>query len=150
MKLARGMMDLLRLLVPNTIVLVIEALEIISLATLAAHFGLGVAVLAAPFVLIAGGLVATAITVAMKWTLIGHYTRSEHPLWCSFVWRDEMMNAAQEQLADERLLRLTIGTPIMSMYLRAMGSKIRAACSLVSGPSESISARLVPSISRIE
>ena len=41
---------------------------------------------------IASGLVATAVTVLMKWTLIGHYTRSEHPLWCSFVWRDEMMN----------------------------------------------------------
>jgi hypothetical protein len=77
-----------------------------SLATVAAQFGLAVAILAAPFVLIAGGLVATAVTVVMKWTLIGHYTRSEHPLWCSFVWRDEMMNAAQEQLADERLLRL--------------------------------------------
>jgi non-ribosomal peptide synthetase-like protein len=124
LKLARGVMDLLRLLVPNTIVLLIEAFEIMSLATVAAHFGLTVAILAAPFVLIAGGLVATAVTVLMKWTLIGHYTRSEHPLWCSFVWRDEMMNAAQEQLADERLLRLAIGTPIMSMYLRAMGSKI--------------------------
>ena len=118
-------MDLLRLLVPNTIVLVIEGLEIMVLATLAAHFGLGVAIVAAPFVLIAGGLVATAITVAMKWTLIGRYRRSEHPLWCSFVWRDEMMNAAQEQLADERLLRLAIGTPVMSMYLRAMGARDR-------------------------
>ena len=124
LKLARGVMDLLRLLVPNTLVLLIEAFEIMSLATVAAHFGLAVAILAAPFVLIAGGLVATAVTVVMKWTLIGHYTRSEHPLWCSFVWRDEMMNAAQEQLADERMLRLAVGTPIMSMYLRAMGSKI--------------------------
>jgi non-ribosomal peptide synthetase-like protein len=124
LKLARGVMDLLRLLVPNTIVLVIEAFEIMALATVAAHFGLALAIVAAPFVLIAGGLVATAVTVLMKWTLIGRYTRSEHPLWCSFVWRDEMMNAAQEQLADERLLRLAIGTPIMSMYLRAMGSKI--------------------------
>jgi non-ribosomal peptide synthetase-like protein len=124
LKVARGVMDLLRLLVPNTIVLLIEVFEIMSLATVASHFGLAVAILAAPFVLIAGGLVATAVTVVMKWTLIGHYTRSEHPLWCSFVWRDEMMNAAQEQLADERLLRLAIGTPIMSTYLRAMGSKI--------------------------
>ncbi len=124
LKLARGVMDLLRLLVPNTIVLVIEVFELMSLAALAAHFGLGVGILAAPLVLIAGGLVATAVTVAMKWALIGRYTRSEHPLWCSLVWRDEMMNAAQEQLADERLLRLAIGTPIMSMYLRAMGSKI--------------------------
>ena len=124
LKLARGVMDLLRLLVPNTIALVIEVFEIMSLATLGAHFGLAAAVLAAPFVLLAGGLLASAVTVVMKWSLIGHYTRSEHPLWCSFVWRDEMMNAAQEQLADERLLRLAIGTPIMSMYLRAMGSKI--------------------------
>ena len=124
LKLARGVMDLLRLLVPNTIVLVIEAVEIMSLAAVGAHFGLVAAIVAAPFVLIGGALVATAVTVAMKWSLIGHYRRSEHPLWCSFVWRDEMMNAAQEQLADERLLRLAMGTPIMSMYLRAMGSKI--------------------------
>jgi non-ribosomal peptide synthetase-like protein len=124
LKLARGVMDVLRLLVPNTIVLVIEAFEIMGLAELCAHFGLAVGIVATPFVLLAGGLVATAVTIAMKWILIGHYRRSEHPLWSFFVWRDEMMNAAQEQLADERLLRLAIGTPIMSMYLRAMGSKI--------------------------
>jgi non-ribosomal peptide synthetase-like protein len=124
LKLARGVMDVLRLLVPNTIVLVIEAFEIMALAALCAHFGLVAGIVAAPFVLIAGGLIATAVTVVMKWTLIGHYRRSEHPLWSFFVWRDEMMNAAQEQLADERLLRLAMGTPIMSMYLRAMGSRI--------------------------
>jgi non-ribosomal peptide synthetase-like protein len=124
LKFARGVMDLLRLLVPNTIVLVIEAFEIMSLATVGAHLGLLAAIVAAPFVLIGGALVATVVTIAMKWMLIGRYRRSEHPLWCSFVWRDEMMNAAQEQLADERLLRLAMGTPVMSMYLRAMGSKI--------------------------
>jgi non-ribosomal peptide synthetase-like protein len=124
LKLARAVMDLLRLLVPNTIALVIEVFELIVLASLFAHFGFVAAVVAAPFVLMAGGIVATAVTVVMKWTLIGRYRRSEHPLWCSFVWRDEMMNAAQEQLADERLLRLAIGTPVMSMYLRAMGARI--------------------------
>jgi len=124
LKLARGVMDVLRLLVPNTIVLLIEGLEIIGLATIGAHYGLIGAVLAAPFVLLAGALVSTIVTIAMKWILIGRYRRSEHPLWSSFVWRDEMMNAAQEQLADERLLRLAMGTPVMSMYLRAMGSRI--------------------------
>jgi non-ribosomal peptide synthetase-like protein len=83
-----------------------------------------VAIVCAPFVLLAGALLATAITIAMKWVLIGRYRRSEHPLWSWFVWRDEMMNAAQEQLADERLLRLAMGTPLMSMYLRAMGARI--------------------------
>ena len=49
-------MDLLRLLVRNMIVLLIEALEIIGLAAIGAHFGLVAAILAAPFVLIAGAL----------------------------------------------------------------------------------------------
>ncbi len=73
LKLARGVMDLLRLLVPNTIVLVIEAVEIMSLAAIGAHLGLVAAIVAAPFVLIGGALVATAVTVAMKWILIGRY-----------------------------------------------------------------------------
>jgi non-ribosomal peptide synthetase-like protein len=124
LKLARAVMDLLRLLVPNTIALVIEGLELMGLAELCAHFGLGAAVVASPFVLLAGAFAATAVTVAMKWILIGRYRRSEHPLWSWFVWRDEMMNAAQEQLADERLLRLAMGTPLMSLYLRAMGARI--------------------------
>lgn len=124
LKLARGAMDLIRLLLPNTIALLIEILEIMVLATLCAHFGLAVAIVAAPVVLIAGGLLATVVTTAMKWLLIGHYRRSEHPLWCSFVWRDELMNAAQEQLADEQLLRFAIGTPVMSLYLRAMGARV--------------------------
>lgn len=124
LKLARGVMDLLRLLVPNTIALLIDVLEIVALAAVCARFGLVVAIVAAPFVLIAGGLVVTAVTVVMKWLLIGRYRRSEHPLWSFFVWRDEMMNAAQEQLAHEHLLRFAIGTPLMSLYLRAMGARI--------------------------
>jgi non-ribosomal peptide synthetase-like protein len=124
LKLTRAVMDLLRLFIPNTIALVIEGLEIMGLAELCAHFGLGVAIVSAPFVLIAGAFAATAVTIAMKWILIGRYRRSEHPLWSAFVWRDEMMNAAQEQLADERLLRLAMGTPLMSLYLRAMGARI--------------------------
>ena len=117
-------MDLLRLLGPNAMTLFVEVLEITVLAWLCMQYGVWVAAVAAPFVLLGGGIVCTAFTVAMKWILIGRYRRSVHPLWCGFVWRDEMMNAAQEQLADEKLLRLTIGTPIMSLYLRAMGSRI--------------------------
>jgi non-ribosomal peptide synthetase-like protein len=124
LKLARGAMDLLRLLGPNAIALYVEVLELTALAGIAARYGVFVAATASPFVLLGGGLVCTAVTVAMKWLLIGRYRRSVHPLWCGFVWRDELMNAAQEQLADEKLLRLSIGTPLMSLYLRAMGSNV--------------------------
>ncbi len=122
--LARGAMDLLRLVGPTTIALIIEIMEILTLARLAARLGVAVAAVLAPLVLLAGGIVATAVTVAVKWLVMGRYRRSEHPLWCHFVWRDELMNAAQEQLADELLLRFAIGTPLMSLYLRAMGSRV--------------------------
>ncbi len=124
LRLARAAMDLLRLLGPNAIALFVEILELTAMVAICARFGVLAAAATAPLVLLVGGIVCTAVTIAMKWLLIGRYKRSVHPLWCSFVWRDELMNAAQEQLADEKLLRLSIGTPIMSLYLRAMGSKV--------------------------
>jgi non-ribosomal peptide synthetase-like protein len=124
LRLARAAMDLLRLLGPNAIALYVEVLELTAMVAICARYGVFAAVVTAPLVLLSGGIVCTAVTIAMKWLLIGRYKRSVHPLWCSFVWRDELMNAAQEQLADEKLLRLSIGTPIMSLYLRAMGAKV--------------------------
>ncbi|HET8978292.1 MAG TPA: Pls/PosA family non-ribosomal peptide synthetase [Solirubrobacteraceae bacterium] len=122
--LARATMDLLRLFGPNMVALSIEALEIIGLAWICRDLGLAAAILLAPFMLLASGIVATAVTVVLKWTVMGRYRRGQHPLWCNFVWRDELMNSAQEQLADELLLRFAIGTPVMSLYLRAMGSRV--------------------------
>jgi non-ribosomal peptide synthetase-like protein len=119
--LARGAMDLLRLIAPTTIAMVTEVLEMIALALICEQLGLGAAVLLAPLVLLGGGVAATTVTVILKWTVIGRYRRSEHPLWSFFVWRDELINASQEQLADQLLLRFAIGTPIMSAYLRALG-----------------------------
>ena len=121
---ARGAMDLVRLLVPTAIAIVIEALEVLGIAWLCVHAGIVLAILSAPLVLIAGGIVATGVTVAFKWILIGRYTRSEHPLWSAFVWRDELINTSQEQLAGELLLRFALGTPLMSLYLRAMGARV--------------------------
>jgi len=79
---------------------------------------------AAPGLLVAGGLIACAVTIALKWLLIGRYRAGEHPLWSWFVWRDEIVNSAQEQLAGAWLLEFALGTPLMNLYLRLMGSKV--------------------------
>ncbi len=121
---ARGAMDLVRLLVPTAIVIVIEALEVLGIAWLCANAGIAAAILSAPLVLVAGGIAGTAITIAFKWILIGRYKPGEHPLWSAFVWRDELINTSQEQLAGELLLRFALGTPLMSLYLRAMGARV--------------------------
>jgi non-ribosomal peptide synthetase-like protein len=64
------------------------------------------------------------VTIAVKWALIGRYRPGEHPLWSSFVWRDEIVNTCQEQLAGGWLLRTAIATPLLPVYLRMMGAKV--------------------------
>jgi acetyltransferase-like isoleucine patch superfamily enzyme len=59
-----------------------------------------------------------------KWLLMGRYEPGEHPLWSFFVWRDELVNTLQEQLAGAWLLSHALGTPLVPAYLRAMGAKI--------------------------
>jgi non-ribosomal peptide synthetase-like protein len=122
--LARGVMDAVRILVPNTISLSIGLLELLVLDLLGGHLGIPTMIALAPLVTLSSGLLSAGIAVAIKWAVIGRYRAGSHPLWSLFVWRDELVNSAHEQLAGEWLLRSAIGTPLMSLYLRAMGSRV--------------------------
>ncbi|MGA9874646.1 MAG: Pls/PosA family non-ribosomal peptide synthetase [Solirubrobacteraceae bacterium] len=122
--LARGVMDAIRILAPNTISMAIGLLDLLVLDRLGAHLGIPAMIALSPLVVLGSGLLSAALAVAIKWVLIGRYRTSEHPLWSFFVWRDEIVNTVHEQLAGEWLLRFAIGTPLLSLYLRAMGSKV--------------------------
>jgi len=122
--LARGAMELIRLLLPGSISAALGLLVFWSLDTLGSSAGLWSMVAAAPFALLAAGVVAVLVTVAVKWTVIGRYRAGEHPLWSFFVWRDEIVNTCQEQLAGEWLLGSAMATPVMSWYLRLMGADV--------------------------
>jgi non-ribosomal peptide synthetase-like protein len=122
--LARGVMDLLRIVLPSTAALTIGFAVLGALQAIGAAYGVLVMALASPLVLLAAGVVAVALTVAVKWTVIGRYRVGEHPLWSMFVWRDELVNSAQEQLAGTWLMSFSIGTPLMSAYLRLLGAKV--------------------------
>jgi non-ribosomal peptide synthetase-like protein len=64
------------------------------------------------------------VTIAVKWLIIGRYRPGEYPLWSSLVWRDEIVNSCQEQLASQWLLEKALGTPLVPAYLRAMGATV--------------------------
>jgi non-ribosomal peptide synthetase-like protein len=81
-------------------------------------------VVSAPLLFGAAGLVAVLVTIVAKWVLMGRYRAGNHPLWSSFVWRDEIVNSCQEVLAGTWLLDVATGTPLMNLYLRAMGTKV--------------------------
>jgi len=81
------------------------------------------AALAGPL-LLAAGVVAAGVTTAMKWLLVGRFRPVEHPLWSSFVWRDELADTFVEVLAVPWLIGPANGTPVLTAWLRTMGARI--------------------------
>ncbi len=122
--MARAGMDATRILLPNTISLFIGLIDLLVLGAIGERLGILAMVALCPLLVLASGICSAAIAVALKWIVIGRYRSSQHPLWSFFVWRDELINSAHEQLAGEWLLRFAIGTPVMSLYLRAMGARV--------------------------
>lgn len=123
--LARGVMELVRILLPSTLSVMLGLLAIVALDSIGQSSGsVWVTAVAAPLVLLAASIGAVAVTVLLKWVLMGRYRVGEYPLWSLFVWRDELINTCQEQLAGAWLLSAALGTPLMTLYLRAMGAEV--------------------------
>ena len=87
-------------------------------------WGLGLTVLASGVVLLVAGGVAAAITTASKWALVGTIAVREHPLWSSFVWRNEVADTFVEMVAAPWFAVAASGTPALAVWLRSLGTKI--------------------------
>lgn len=122
--IARGATEIVRILLPTSVGIVLGALVLLALEDIGASAGLWAMVAAAPPLVAAAAVAAVLVTVAVKWLVIGRYRPGQHPLWSSFVWRDEIVNSCQEQLAGEWLLEKALGTPLVPAYLRAMGATV--------------------------
>ncbi|MGW0997460.1 Pls/PosA family non-ribosomal peptide synthetase [Streptomyces sp. NPDC002523] len=115
---ARGLVELCRI-VP---VLCSAAL---AAATVVALCALGVWVWAlSGLVLAVAGVVAGLVSVVAKWLLVGRHRAGEHPLWSSFVWRNELADTFVEVLAVPWLAGAVPGTPVMTAWLRGLGARI--------------------------
>ena len=56
--------------------------------------------------------------------VVGRIEAMEHPLWSSFVWRNEVSDTFVETVAAPWFARAASGTPVMNLWLRALGAKI--------------------------
>jgi non-ribosomal peptide synthetase-like protein len=59
-----------------------------------------------------------------KWLVVGRIRAVEHPLWSPFVWRNEVSDTFVETVAAPWFARAASGTPIMNLWLRALGASI--------------------------
>ncbi|MBF6150482.1 hypothetical protein, partial [Nocardia nova] len=83
----------------------------------------GAALLSGVVLMVAGAL-ACASAITAKWLLIGRIGAEEHPLWSSFVWRNEVSDTFVETVAAPWFARAATGTPVLNLWLRALGARI--------------------------
>ncbi|MFJ2867533.1 Pls/PosA family non-ribosomal peptide synthetase [Kitasatospora sp. NPDC087314] len=120
---ARGLVELARLL-PVLASGALGVLTVAALSRLASSWSAGVAALLSGLVLLAAGAAACTVAVAAKWLLVGRFRAVEHPLWSGFVWRNELADTFVEVLAVPWLVGAVPGTPVLNLWLRALGAHV--------------------------
>jgi len=122
LKVARALVEACRF-VP---VLVSAAIALGVVVALVALLDLGL-VVAAPLsgaVLMAAGAVAAVVSSAAKWLLVGRIRATDHPLWSSFVWRNELADNFIEVVAAPWFARAAQGTAVLNAWLRSLGVRV--------------------------
>lgn len=84
-------------------------------------------VLSLPFMGIVSACAAVAFSAGLKHLLQGTMQPVVKPLWCRFVWRNELVNGVYEAVAASAMMPL-LGTPMISTCLRMMGCKVGKWC----------------------
>ena len=123
LKVARGAVELFRLL-PAVSTAGLGVAVLLALAAVADHAGYPAAAAACGAVILAAGVVALAVSTAAKWLLVGRIRAGEHPLWSSFVWRNELADTFVEMLAVPWGVRAATGTAVLTIWLRSLGARI--------------------------
>ncbi|CAN1545326.1 NRPS_term_dom, non-ribosomal peptide synthetase terminal domain of unknown function [Mycobacteriaceae bacterium] len=123
LKVMRSAVETCRLL-PVMVTFAIGAATLASLQMLVLRGGYGLAALGSGVVLLAAGAVAGICAVVAKWLVVGRIKVGEHALWSSFIWRNEVSDTFVETVAAPWFARAASGTPVMNVWLRALGAKI--------------------------
>ena len=123
LKILRGLVETCRL-IPMILTFAIGVGVLFAFQWFAVELGWTWTALAGGIVLLTAGAVAGSVAVIAKWLVVGRITAIEHPLWSSFVWRNEVSDTFVETVAAPWFARAASGTPVMNLWLRALGAKI--------------------------
>lgn len=126
LRVQRAVIEFVRVISPSTCFIILISLMFSALLLLhdPNYLSMGQALLFFPFLYVGCGVAATLFTIAAKWILVGRYRPCERPLWSNFVWRNELLNALHEHLAEPFLVGALTGTPFVCWYFRLLGARI--------------------------
>ncbi|RKR92884.1 non-ribosomal peptide synthetase-like protein [Micromonospora pisi] len=120
---ARAAVELCRV-IPVMCTVALAVVTLAAFEALTAGYGYVVALVASGALLLAAGLAAGVVAALAKWLLVGAFRVRERPLWSGFVWRNELADTFVEVLAVPWLAGAVGGTPLMNLWLRALGARI--------------------------
>jgi non-ribosomal peptide synthetase-like protein len=123
-KLARAIVEFIRIILPETAIICSSILFIAYGHDLVTEEPLWKIILYFPFYyLFYMGVPAFLLTVLLKWTFIGKYKARQKPMWTWLVWRSEAITSTYEALSVPFLLDFLRGTPWLPLVLRLLGVK---------------------------
>jgi non-ribosomal peptide synthetase-like protein len=119
----RAVVDACRILIPAISLFAVGGLGISALTLTYESYGSAIMLAMAPLVAIAMAALAVAIVVALKWAVMGKFKPVVVPLWCPYVWLNEMVNGVYESIMAP-VVSLFFGTPFAAPLLRLLGCRI--------------------------
>jgi non-ribosomal peptide synthetase-like protein len=127
-KISRGIIEGIRIILPETIIICCSVLFIAYCHDLIKDRNIWQILGQLPklpfyYLLYMGGP-ALFVTIALKWLTVGKFKKEQKPMWTHKVWRSEAITTTYEALAVPFLLEYMKGTPFLPMALRLMGVKI--------------------------
>jgi non-ribosomal peptide synthetase-like protein len=124
-KLARGFIEFIRIILPESAIICFSILFIAYGHDLIVDEPLWKIILYFPFYyLFFMGLPAFLLTVILKWVFVGVYKAKQRPMWSWAVWRSEAITSTYEALSIPFLLEYLQGTPWLPVVMRLLGVKI--------------------------
>ena len=123
-KIARGLVEFIRIILPETAIICGSILFIAYGHDLVVDEPLWYTIVMFPFYyLFFMGIPAFLLTVLLKWVFIGIYKPKQRPMWSWAVWRSEAITSTYEALAIPFLLEYLQGTPWLPIIMRVLGVK---------------------------
>jgi non-ribosomal peptide synthetase-like protein len=122
--LARSIVEFIRILIPETVILICSILFIAYGHDLLINQPWWMITLQLPFYyLFFMGLPTFLVTMLIKWISVGKFKAEQKPMWTSKVWRSEAITSTYEALSVPFLLDFMKGTPWLPVFLRLLGVK---------------------------
>lgn len=127
-KLARGTVEGLRIILPETVIFCCSVLFIAYAHDLVKDRNIWEIMEEMPklpfYYLFFMGVPAFLCSLLLKWVLVGKYKEEQKPMWTNKVWRSEAVTITYEALAVPYLLEFLQGTPFLPLLLKLFGVKM--------------------------